>query len=337
MKNILKILTALLSLLIVFSLHGCKEEEDDPGIVNFLESSYNLTTDDLTPFDVEFTIDPPAPKASEFTVSVSGGEYGTVYTTTPALSGGQLVVSVASGDTEASFTVTPLEEGIGFDDVQLSMSLVSAEDGLTTGLTTSSQINIVNAKDKGMELPFTEAFDGCAEGGSGEPIPDGWTEVVAQQNGEGSAVWNCINSEFFGVVGLEANAFVPGSEDLTSSELWLVSPRINLTEATAPVMSFDVDRRFDPTETFTEDHYDIVVSTDYTGLNFDDATWTRFQAGYDAMTANDAGADDMANTGDLDLSAYVGEVMAFAFIYRAGAAGSFDATILRVGNISITD
>jgi hypothetical protein len=55
------------------------------------------------------------------------------------------------------------------------------------------------------------------------------------------------------------------------------------------------------------------------------------------MTANDAGTDDMGNTGDLDLSAYAGEIMAFAFIYRAGAAGSFDATILRVGNVSVSD
>jgi len=336
MKLLARIQTALLSILIVFALHGCKEEEEDPGIVNFEESSYNLTTDDLSPFDVEFSIDPPAPKASEFTISVTGADYGTVYTTTPALSGDQLVLPVASGEAQASFTVTPLEEGIGFDDVQLSMSLVSAGDGLTTGLTTSSQINIVNARERGEELPFTEAFDACAEGGSGEPIPDGWTQVVAQQNAEGSAVWACIPG-FFGSVGVQVNSFVSGSQDLTSSEVWLVSPRINLTEAAAPVISFDVDRRFDPTESFTQDHYDIVVSTDYTGLNFDDATWTRFQAGYDAMTANDAGVDDMTNTGDLDFSAYAGEVVAFAFIYRAGAPGSFDATILRVGNVSITD
>ena len=80
-----------------------------------------------------------------------------------------------------------------------------------------------------------------------------------------------------------------------------------------------------------------MISTDYTGLNFQDATWTRHQPGYDAMTANNPGADDFTNTGSLDLSQYAGEVISVGFIYRAGAPGSFDATILRVGNFMAED
>lgn len=330
-----RVLFIALTVIAAISLQSCEEEEIIDGVVNFTESSINLTTDDLSDVTVELTIVPPAEIASNIYISVTGAEYGTVFSTTPAASNGQLMIPVAIGATDASMTVSFDEEGIGFSDVALEFAMDSTSKGLTTGLTTSLDINISNAKDMGLALPFAEAFAGCTEGGDGEPIPEGWTQVIAQQNGEGSTFWKCVNESFFGFGGVEANCFVGGSEDTTPSEVWLVSPRLNLTEATAPELSFDVDRRFDPTEDFTEDHYDIMISSDYTGQNFDDATWTRFQAGYDAMTANDPGTDDPGNTGALDLSEYAGEVIAVAFVYRAGAPGSFDATILRIANVQV--
>lgn len=318
------------------TLQSCGEEELDDGIVNFAESSINRTTDDLSDVTVDFTIDPPAPVASNIYVSVSGAEYGTVFSTSPAASDGQVMIPVSLDATSASMTISFDEEAIGFDDVQLTLEMDSTSKGLTTGLTTSLNVNVTNAKDKGLDLPFQEDFEGCT-GENNDPIPDEWEEVVAQQNGEDSGHWTCVNEDFFGFGGVQANAFVPNSDDNSSCEVWLVSPRLNLTDATSPALSFNVDRRFDPTENFTEDHYDIVISTDYTGLNFADATWTRFQAGYEAMSANDAGVDDPENTGALDLSDYAGEVVTFAFIYRAGAPGSFDATILRIANVSVVD
>lgn len=327
----------LISLAIMtFTFNGCKEDEDPDGIVNFMDEVIDRTTDDLSPIIVDFNIDPPAPKDTEFMVSISGAEAGTVFTTTPAMSGGQVTVPVLQGESTASLTVTPVEDGIGFEDVILQLEIVSTGDGLTTGITTSSQINIVNAKDTGEPLPFLEVFESCAEGGSKEVPPPGWTQEVVQQNIEGSAVWKCI-AEGRALQGVEANAFVPGSNDLTNSEVWLITPRLDLIEATSPVLNFDVDRRFNPTDEFTEDHYDIVISTDYNGLNFETATWTRFQPGYDAMTDNDPGTDGATNTGDLDLSEYSGNAISIAYIYRAGGPGTFDATILRIGNVSVSE
>jgi hypothetical protein len=333
-KNKLFIL-AFLSLF-AFSFYGCTEDDDPDGIINFVDESIDLTTDDLSPIEINFSIDPPAPKDSEFIVSITGAEAGTIFTTSPAISGNEVTIPVTSGATSALLTVTPNEDAIGFEDVVLTMDIVSTGDGLTTGLTTQSTVNIANAKDTGEELPFMEAFDACGEEGSGELPPEGWEQVVVQQNAEGSSVWTCID-EFFGVVGIEINAFVAGSEDETSSEVWMVSPKLNLIDATSPSLSFDVDRRFGGTGSFPEDLYDIMISTDYTGLNFETANWERFDAGFDAMTANDPEADDMANTGDLDLSAYAGEVISIGFVYRAGGPSSFDATILRIGSVSVTE
>jgi len=335
MKKI-KIFILLLTAISI-SFYGCKEDEDPDGIVNFEQEAIDRTTDDLSPVEVNFTIDPPAPSNSEFTVSVSGAEAGTVFTTTPAIANGEVVISVTAGATDASMTVSPIEDGIGFEDIVIALELAAAGDGLTTGITTTSQINIVNAKDTGEPLPYLEDFTGvCGTDGTGEVPPEGWTEQVVQQNGEGSAVWECIG-EFFGEVGLQINPFVAGSNDQNSSEIYLISPRLNLLDASAPKLNFDVDRRFPGTGDFPEPLYDIVISTDYNGLNFETATWTRFEAGYNAMTDNDPGADNMENTGELDLSAYTDEVISVAFIHRAGPPSSFDATILRIGKFEVTE
>ncbi len=336
MKKNKLLIFAFLSLF-AFSFYGCTEDEDPDGVVNFVDETIELTTDDLSPIEVNFSIDPPAPKDSEFTVAISGAEAGVIFNTDPAISGSEVTIPVASGATSAVMTVTPNEEAIGFEDVVLTMAISSTGDGLATGLTTQSTVNIANAKDTGEELPYMEDFNVCAPDGSGELPPEGWEQVVVQQNVEGSSVWSCIDSEFFGSVGIQINAFVAGSEDQTSSEVWMVSPKLNLIDATSPTLSFDVDRRFGGTGSFPEDLYDIMISTDYTGLNFETANWERFDAGFDAMTANDPEADDMTNTGDLDLSAYAGEVITIGFVYRAGGPGSFDATILRIGNFSVSE
>lgn len=335
MKKFRILLLLLATISIAFQ--GCKDDEDPDGIVNFVDETIDRTTDDLSPIDVEFTIDPPAPTNSEFTVSISGAEAGTVFNTTPAIANGEVIISVESGATSASLTVTPIEEGIGFEDIVIKLELISAGDGLTTGITTTSQINITNAKDTGEPLPYLETFEGaCGTEGSGELPPEGWTEQIVQQNAEGSAVWECIG-EFFGETGIQINAFVPNSQDQTSSEVWLISPKLNLLDASAPKLNFDVDRRFPGTGNFPDPLYDIVISTDYTGLNFQTATWNRFEAGFNAMTANDPGTDNMENTGNLDLSAYSGEVISVAIIYRAGPPSSFDATILRIGKFEVTE
>ena len=315
----------------ILALNSCQEDDEDPiSIVNFEQEAVNRTTDDLSPIEVDFSIDPPAPKESEFGVSISGAEAGKVFETTPAISNDVVTVPVSAGDTEAQITIRPLEDGIGFDDVVLEMGFSSLGEGLTSGTTTESKITIAEP------MIFFEDFDVCNSDDEDVLPPEGWTEQVVQQNAEGSAVWQCIG-DFIGEDGIQINAFVNGSDDETSSEVWMISPRIDLSDASSPILSFDVDRKFGGTGNYPEDLYDIMISTDYNGNNFDNATWERFDAGFDAMTANDPGEDDMENTGDLDLSDYIGEEISIGFVYRAGPPGGFDSTILRIGNVSVSD
>lgn len=311
---------------------GCDDDGDDTiSTVNFEEGIYNLTTSDLSPIEVELAIDPAASSDSEIEVDLTGADAGVAFTTDPAIAGTTVTIPVKAGDNSVSFTFTPIEAGIE-GSLTVNLALGNVGDGLTTGLTTESIITVV---DVGQDLPLMESFDGCQEDPQ-QPIPDDWTEVAIEQNAEGSATWVCVDENFFGFNAVQVNAFVPGSEDNASSEVWLLTPRLNLTEATNPVLNFDVDRRFPGTGNFPDDLYDILISTDYT-VSVEDATWERFEPGFSAMTDNDPEADGLTNTGDLDLSAFNGEVVTIAFVYRAGAPASFDATILRIANVSVTD
>lgn len=315
----------------VFTFVGCDDDEETISTVNFEEGIYNLTTSDLSPIEVELAIDPAASSDSEIEVDLTGADAGVAFTTDPAIAGTTVTIPVKAGDNSVSFTFTPIEAGIE-GSLTVNLALGNVGDGLTTGLTTESIITVV---DVGQALPLTENFEGCQEDPQ-QPVPDGWTEAVIEQNAEGSATWTCVDENFFGFNAVAVNAFVPNSDDMSSSEVWLVTPRLNLTEANNPVLNFDVDRRFPGTGNFPDDLYDVLISTDYT-VSVDDATWERFEPGFSAMTDNDPGEDGLTNTGDLDLSAFNGEVVTIAFVYRAGGPSSFDATILRIANVSVTD
>lgn len=332
MKNWYYLVFGLLAVS-VLTFTGCDDDEETISTVNFEAGIYNLTTSDLNPIEVELAINPAASSDSEIEVDLTGADAGVAFTTNPATMGTTVTIPVKAGDNSVSFTFTPIEAGIE-GSLTVNLALGNVGSGLTTGLTTESIITVV---DVGQDLPLTEDFAGCQEDPQ-QSIPDGWTEAVIQQNAEGSTTWICINEDFFGFSGIEANAFVPGSEDNTSSEVWIITPRLNLTGTANPVLNFDVDRRFPPTGDFPDPDgpYDVLISTDYT-VSVENATWERFEPGFTAMEANDPGEDGLTNTGDLDLSAFNGEVVAIAFVYRAGAPASFDATILRIANVSVTD
>lgn len=332
MRNVKSVLLFGLLAAVAFYFISCGEDEDTISIVNFEEGIYNLTSDDLSAFEVVLSVEPAASSDSEITIEATGADAGVVFNTDPAISGTTITVPVPAGANSVSFTFTPIAAGIQGENVVIDLELASAGAGLTTGLVTESAITIV---DVGESLPLNEDFSGCNEDPA-QPIPDGWMETVIEQNAENSAHWTCTDESFFGFNAVQVNAFVPNSNDQSPSEVWLVTPRLNLTETTNPVLNFDVDRRFPGTGNFPDPLYDLLISTDYT-VSVENATWERFQPGFDAMTANDPGSDGLSNSGDLDLSSFNGEVVTIAFVYRAGAPSSFDATILRIANVSVTD
>jgi hypothetical protein len=331
MKTIKLTTIAILVLAIGFAMNSCNDDDSTTkSVVTFAQESYSTTTEDYSPVTITLNLEPEASSSSTINVALtaSGGEPGTAFTTSPSMSNGLIEVPVEKGASTATFTVTPQEEGIAYDNVEIEFEITEVGSGLKTeGLTgIYSSLLIENTKSTGRPLPFSEPFEECDEGGSGE-LPDGWKEIVALQNNVNTAHWNCSNRG-----GIQVNTFSGDGTSEDSSQVWLVSPRVGLVDASNPVLSFDADRRF---ETDIQEAK-VFISTDYNGSNFNDATWEVFQPGVDFIESNDAGADDYESSGELDLSAYSGEVVSVAFAYYAsGSKGG--SHILRIDEVEIKE
>jgi hypothetical protein len=327
MKNVkFSILLLALASFIMFSCDD--EEEPDPSLVNFAQEAYNITTDDLTPFDVTLTIEPAATKASEIVVSLSGATPGTEFTTTPAASGGSVTIPVSEGDTEVSFTVTPDEEGIGFDNVNIDMLIISVGEGLTTGITIEGTISITNTLDTGTDIPYSETFETCAPD---VELPGGFEAKIIQQNTKGTAGWKCVT--FAGLGAAASNPFSDCAHNESDpSETWLVSPRLNLTQATSAMLTFDAALVFGP---FDNPDWDVRISTDYNGENFDASTWTRLEDAYDLLSQIPRGND--LNTITQDLSGYSGNVVTIAIAHIMPGTGCDNSGAFRIQNFSVSE
>lgn len=318
-------------------LMSCGDDDEvSNSTVTFSNTTLTISTDDLSPATVTMSITPAAPSNSTISVIVTGATYGEVFTTDPAVAGGQIEVPVTAGATSAEFSIIPNEEGIRFDDINLEFEIISVGAGLSTEEFDGRFLDftIENNKEQGTGLPYVESFNNCGPDGNGEAVQDGWEQIFIEENSFGTGAFNCYTGQ--AVVGLMANAFSPDAqnEDPDYTEVWYVSPIIGLVDETNPTLSFDIDRRFDAPIDDNTLAYGIQISTDYDGTNFETANWEVFQAGVDAMTANDPQVDDIGNTGALDLSAYAGETISIAFIYRASNA-RFGATALRIADVVV--
>lgn len=330
----LRLLPLLLFVILLGTqLSGCKEKDPVDSVVAFQASDYSLDTDSLYDVEVVITIDPPAPVSSNLSVLVTstGGAPGTAFTTTPALTDGEVMLPVEEGESKVSFTVTPIDEGITENDVKIEFEILGLEEGFVTdGISgVFSSLLIESKKVKERIIYFAEPLSNCASGGSQE-FPADWTEVEVLQNSLNTAHWTCST---FPDPCLTINPFDDAGAEGDGAEIWLVSPQIDLSNAVQPILNFAVDRRFD-TEDFQE--YDLKISSDYDGSNFEQATWSVFSPGVAAMEANNPEEDGFESTGDLDLSAYTGETITLAWIYYAEGS-KLTATILRVADILVAE
>lgn len=333
MKSLRKLSIILFAIVIGVQIRGCKDETTVDSVVAFQNSEYTLDTDSLYDVEVIITIDPPAPVSSNLSVLVSstGGAPGTAFTTTPAITDGEVSLPVEEGASSISFTLTPIDEGITENDVEIDFEIIGLKEGFTTdGISGVFSTMLIESK-KVMEriIYFEEPFGNCASDGSQE-FPEDWTEVEVLQNSLNTAHWVC---SAFPDPCLVINPFDDAGSEGDGSEIWLVSPQIDLGDAVQPVLNFAVDRRFE-TENFQE--YDLKISTDYNGSNFEEATWTVFAPGVAAIEANDPEEDNLDLVGDLDISEYAGENISIAWIYYAEGS-KLTATILRVADVLVAE
>lgn len=131
-------------------------------------------------------------------------------------------------------------------------------------------------------------------------------------NGEGSFVWNLgsFNDDKF----MKASAYIGGTK--YASESWLVSPPVDLSQATTATLTFDHVHNYAGTaeEEFT------LWATETSADNWQQLTIDKYGSGFNFTTAT------------IDLSAYAGKTIKFAFKYisTTDAAGTWEIKNVKV-------
>lgn len=140
-------------------------------------------------------------------------------------------------------------------------------------------------------------------------VIDGWQSFAET----GSRLWQA--KEFSGNVYAQGSAY--NSTDAENIE-WLITPPIDFDVNANEVLHFRSAVAY-----YTHEAFDLLISTDYDGTNYETATWT-------PLTATIAGSGntdyEWVNSGDIDLSSYTG-IGYIAFKYTGdvdqGQTGTF--------------
>lgn len=102
----------------------------------------------------------------------------------------------------------------------------------------------------------------------------------------------------------------------TNSENWLISPTINLTAATNPVLSFQTAAKFPGTI------LDVLVSTNYVSGNPSSSSWTSLAPNYTLSAAPSSGGYVWTPSGNVSLNSFKSANLRLAFKYQSTSTGA---------------
>ncbi len=145
----------------------------------------------------------------------------------------------------------------------------------------------------------------------------GWTNISVQ----GDRMWQ--GKEYQSNIYAQATGYNSG---LSSMETWLITP---------PVINTNGDRvlHFESAMAFwlhSGNPLTILASTDFTGDNFESATWTEISA---TLPTSSSPENSWIESGDVDLSSFTGNV-SIAFKY---VGSDTESTSIRIDNVTIDD
>ena len=119
--------------------------------------------------------------------------------------------------------------------------------------------------------------------------------------------------------GMKASAYVGGANN--QSEAWVVSPYVDLLEASKPVLVFDQARKYGVD--FLAECF-VMVSVNYEG-DVTECDWVHIPFNQDEngnYIVPDGSSWDFMSTGNLDLSAFAGQKITIGFKYTSSSEGS---------------
>ncbi len=167
-------------------------------------------------------------------------------------------------------------------------------------------------------MPFEEGFDGLLD--YDNIALEGWTN----QDVSGSTrVWQSRS--------FDSNVYAQLSAYNASSavEAWLVTPGVDLTDATAPALSFETKDGHDNGAVLT-----VYVSTDFSG-DVTQATWTQLNNVTISEGHVNGYGDSFITSGEVDLSSYIGQTVYVGFKYEGDPNGS--TTTMQIDNIAVAE
>jgi hypothetical protein len=167
--------------------------------------------------------------------------------------------------------------------------------------------DVVNFVDTGQTIIYQNGF---------AVNPTDW--VVFTSSGNGWA-WDASFSEMTG----------NGYSGSAPSDTWLISPGLDLTSVTNPVLTFSTWTQF--TDSGLPNPLEVKVSTDYSGSgNPSSATWSSLQC-----TLPAANSKVWTSSGDIDLSAFHQKIYV-GFHYRSSGTSSSAAAKWEVDTFKLT-
>jgi hypothetical protein len=149
---------------------------------------------------------------------------------------------------------------------------------------------------------------------------EGWTNVNVNT---GTRLWEV--REFDNNKYAQTSAY---NSNENPYEVWLVTPGLILPSGSTPTLNFDTNDGFNNGVALT-----VKISTDFTG-DVTAATWTNLNATISSGNTSGYG-DEFTPSGDVDLSAYAGQVVYIAYQYVGASNGT--TTTYQIDNVSVVE
>lgn len=170
------------------------------------------------------------------------------------------------------------------------------------------------------ELPFTQNFEGQNAGPGMIVNIEGWTNVNVNS---GTGLWEVL--EFDGNNYAQTSA---RNSNENPYEVWLVTPGLILPSGTNPTLTFETNDGY-----YTGAALTVKISTNFVD-DVTTATWTNLNATISTGHTTGYGSS-FTPSGNVDLSAYAGQVVYIAYRYLGASNGI--TTTYQIDNISVVE
>jgi len=203
-------------------------------------------------------------------------------------------ITIPEGATTANIAINVIDDNVVEPTETISVTLTSATAGYSISTATAS----ISLLDNESSPIFQANFSACTSS-----LSDGFTA----QSISGAEVWSCTTFGRSGN-GVQMSGFANNTNNV--NEDWLVSPSIDLSTTTYPILSFYSRTRF------SGDPLRLYVTTNYTG-DVTTTTWTELNGFFPSMNS-----DVWTFSDNIDLSAFKQANVRFAFRYVSSTTNS---------------